>query len=492
MVHFFYSQFKNLVVSKLLSLVSLIIFSCSFSFLLIGNSIYAKTVVIPIEGEIAPATYTYLERAVHEATNQATQIIFKINTFGGRVDTTYQIVELILSLKVKTISVVEKKAISAGTLIALASEKLYMFEDSTIGDVAPIISGQNGPQMLGEKFQSPLRAKFRSLAQKNGYPIKLSEAFVTDHIEIIKITWKNQKEEIITGTEYADLLEPERAKIIKKETIVKKGELLTMSDLEAEKFGFSSATIKQLSDIAEITEEVIYFEVSQSEKLLAFLNKYAFILILVGLGGIYLEVKNPGFGFYGITSICAFSIFFLSHYVIELATYIELVLMIGSLILIALEIFVFPGFGILGGLGTIGLIASLILMMQGFTIPIENYQWVLFSRNLYTVFFSFLASTLLFLLSLIFFPKIFKKSPVIFSEKNKATNPKAEENDALIGLTGIVYTDLKPSGQIIVANNLYDAISDGEYIKGKESVKITHTRFGIYYVRKINSSKSKL
>ncbi|HMA66659.1 MAG TPA: ATP-dependent Clp protease proteolytic subunit, partial [Desulfosalsimonadaceae bacterium] len=136
--------------------------------------------VIPVSGQVDSGMAAFIERACDEALQKPDSLlIFSINTFGGRVDAALEIVDTILTVPPeRSIAFVEKKAISAGALIALSCGDLVMRPATTIGDTAPIIYSQEGPKMMGEKFQSPIRAKFRALARRNGYPEALAEAMV--------------------------------------------------------------------------------------------------------------------------------------------------------------------------------------------------------------------------------------------------------------------------------------------------------------------------
>jgi len=139
--------------------------------LFLGSALFGRAVVIPIEKDIESGLVTFLKRAIADAdTLNPEVIIFEVNTFGGRVDAALEIVTLISDIKTPTVAYVKEKAISAGALIALACGDLYMKENTTIGDCAPITIGQEGPKLMGEKFQSPLRAKFRALAKKKRVP----------------------------------------------------------------------------------------------------------------------------------------------------------------------------------------------------------------------------------------------------------------------------------------------------------------------------------
>ncbi len=143
--------------------------------------VFEKSSLDSFEGDVDQGMVNYLGRALADASKlKPDVIIFEINTFGGSLDAAFSIVDTILSIKnTKTVALVQKKAISAGSLIALASQELIC-EGTTIGDCAPIVQGTDGtPTIVGEKIQSPLRAKFRNLAQRNHYPELLSAAMVT-------------------------------------------------------------------------------------------------------------------------------------------------------------------------------------------------------------------------------------------------------------------------------------------------------------------------
>ncbi len=129
-----------------------------------------KIYVVPVSGTVDPGMAAFIKRSLEAPSSDADALlVFEIDSFGGRVDSALQIVDTILSAPAdKTIAYVKKKAISAGALIAMASGKIVMRNNTTIGDCAPIAYSSEGPKVLGEKFQSPLRAKFRALAKRNG------------------------------------------------------------------------------------------------------------------------------------------------------------------------------------------------------------------------------------------------------------------------------------------------------------------------------------
>ena len=194
--------------------------------LLLGGAPGAETgsksvYVIPVNGDVEPAMAAYIERAVLEAgTDTESIIVLEIDTFGGRVDSALEMVDALINVKnAKTIAFVTEKAISAGALISLACNKLVMKNNTTIGDCAPITYSNEGPKMMGEKFQSPLRAKFRTLARRNGYPAVLAEAMVTADMEVYRVKLDG-KLVFMDAQEYQDLGKDRQDSITFKKTVV--------------------------------------------------------------------------------------------------------------------------------------------------------------------------------------------------------------------------------------------------------------------------------
>jgi membrane-bound serine protease (ClpP class) len=467
------------------SLVSLLLLS------FLASTLCAKVIVIPIEKEIEPGLYTFLKRAVKEAEKEKPEaIIFEINTFGGQVETALDIVELITNIKVRTVAYVKEKAISAGALIALSCNDILMQEHTTIGDVAPIMVGQEGPVMMGEKFQSPLRAKFRSLAQKNNYPVKLSEAFVSTDKEIVEVVYINGEKKLLTGVEYADLTAAEKETIVKKKTIVPKGELLTLSASEAEELGFSRRTVKSMDEALDFlkvkSREIVRIDKRRSEQFLIFMNKVAPLLILIGLFGIYMEIKTPGFGFFGILGIAAFAIFFGTKYIVGLADHIEVLLFILGLAFLFIEIFLLPGHGFIAVTGITLMLISVLLAMQSFVVPKMPWDYTLFKRNLLVVGSMFAVSVPLFIIALfsasrlVLFTRLGHKT----SEQTSEGFAPAEDYSALVGKKGQVVTTLRPAGIVEIDGRPLDVVSDSEFIEKGEPVQVIETVGNRIVVRK--------
>jgi membrane-bound serine protease (ClpP class) len=216
----------------------------------LGAQALPNLFVIPISGDVEPGMAAFLKRALNDIPDTPDSlIVVEMDTFGGRVDSALEMVDALINVKkAKTIAFVTNKAISAGALISLACHQLVMKNNTTIGDCAPITYSKEGPAMMGEKFQSPLRAKFRTLAKRNGYPAVLAEAMVTADMEVYRVKLDDNLV-FMDAQEYQDLDKAQKKRIISKKTVVAKGELLTMDDSEAHDLGFSSMSVASLEEM---------------------------------------------------------------------------------------------------------------------------------------------------------------------------------------------------------------------------------------------------
>jgi len=301
---------------------------------------------------------------------------------------------------------------------------------------------------------------------------------------------RDGKKSILTGIEYEDLTDDQKSKITNKRTIVPKGELLTMSADEAKDLGFSEKTVKDLDELlsilGETAEKTVRIVKKKSELLLIIMNKIAPILILVGLAGIYLEVKTPGFGFFGVIGITAFIMFFSTKYIVGLADHMELLLFVFGIALLATEVFVIPGFGVFGAAGLGLILASVLFSMQHFVVPKMPWDYQIFKSNLLFVGVVFLVSLPLFFISL------FAASRIAFStrlghqtseEKVKGFAPSEDYSD-LVGNRGIVINQLRPAGIAEFGGRRLDVVSDGDYLEKGEPVEVVEVTGNRIVVKK--------
>lgn len=438
---------------------------------------------ITLEGQVDQGMADYTKRAIAQATEQKPDyIIFEINTFGGLLSAAFEIVDTITAIQgATTVSLVKQKAISAGALIALASQKLYMMPTTTIGDCAPIVQGgEEGVTIVGEKIQSPLRARFRNLAQRNGYPELLSEAMVSPSLEVIEMSLRDSSF-VVSGKEYEDLPESIRT-TWKRKTLVDQGELLTMTELEAQHLGFTTGLV----DNAEALKQALQVKITQNvniswaETLARFLAGIAPILMMVGFGALYMEFQAPGFGIFGITGIVALLIAFAGPYVSGLAGQLPLALLILGIVLVVLEIVVIPGTWMAGTAGVGLMIAALILAFREVPLP----DWAL--PNLLNLDMSGLELALLqvlgssvlglifpILLARIIIPRMPQNhTPLLQNNLQTAQIPDHPNSHIQPGQQGITLSMLRPSGKIQMGHQVLEAQARDGFIEAHQPIQI--------------------
>ncbi|MBD3421321.1 MAG: serine protease [Chitinivibrionales bacterium] len=453
-----------------------------------------KIYVVPIQGTIEPGMAAFLGRAFRDINpTDNTLIIIEMDSFGGRVDAAFQMVDTLLNATGNLVAYVKTKAISAGAMIALACDNLVMRTGTTLGDCEPIIQTQEGPQSVGEKIQSPLRAKFRTMARQNGYPIALSEAMVSkDHV-VYRITTEDTVLYLDSLT-YAELPEQKKNEVISRKTIVARGKLLTMDDVEAHRFGFSSMSVESIPDMLEkmdITDyELVRIEENWSENFVRYLSKIAPLLMLVGMAALYLEIRTPGFGVPGIIGIISLSLVFFGQHAVGLADYSELLLIVLGIVLLAMEVFVIPGFGIAGIAGLACIAIGMILSLQDFVIPRPDMPWQaeLLLKNTALVFASLIGSFLLVFLVLRYaFPRVskFVSGPYLEATLSQAHADSQSSAGVAIGDSGTVKTALRPCGKVKIGKKVVDAVAEGDFIETDTEVTVIQaTRNKIVVSRK--------
>lgn len=434
-----------------------------------------KAYVIPVSGTVEPGLAAYVKRSLKGIKNDPNAVfVLKLDTFGGRVDAAFDIVDAVSEIpREKSIAFVEKRAISAGALIALSAGRLVMKENTIIGDCAPMIQTQEGQEMAGEKVQTVLRAKFRALARKNGYPVVLAESMVTMDMEVYEVEMNGEKR-FMDQIAFNDLTESEKKSVTAKKTVVAKGELLTMDDMEALELGFSRAGTGSLEEALSFLgygqAQVVTIEESWSESLVRFLQPLLPVLMLIGLGAVYMEIKAPGFGLPGVLGIVCLALVFFNQYLVGLADYTELLLLLIGALLLGIEVFVFPGFGVAGFSGLLVLAAGLVLAFQGFVIPDTTFPWQarLLMTNLARVAGALISAFILSLVMVRFvLPKMstFFRGPYLETTLSDSRVDVTSELMLTPGDRGMAHTFLRPSGKVVIGDRKIDAVTQGEFIE---------------------------
>ena len=446
--------------SKLL-IILLLIFPLSLS----SQSI----VHVPIHGTIDMGLPNYIQRAVKIAESDSVEfIIFDIDTFGGRVDAATKIKDAILSSDIRTIAFINRRAISAGALISLSCDSIYMTSGATIG-AATAVDAEG--EKASEKVISYMREEMAASAEANGRSREIVQAMVDEEIEIDFIL-SIDKDTLNSGDIEG----------------FNKGKLITLSTDMALKLGMADNQIESFSlllEHLEIDEEnVVKIKETWSELLVRFLTNPTLAPILMSLGmiGVFFEIKSPGFGVPGGLGLLCLALFFGSHLLVGLADISEMLILVGGLFMIMLEVLIIPGFGIAGISGFLMIIYSLFQMLIGeYPLP-EDLNAAMQSM-------SFSIVSMIILGSLIFraftHTEYYKKL-IPVSGQNSADGfsiSKGYEN--LIGKNGITITVLRPSGRIDIEGKTYQAMSTGDYIESGQDVIVCSTDENQLVVKKV-------
>ena len=321
----------------------------------------AKVYVVPVRDDIMPPILYVIRRGVKDAMEaEADCLILDMETNGGRVDITEDIFDIIGKFRGETVTYVNKDAYSAGAFIAVATQKIYMAPQSVIGAAAPIMMGPTGgvsemPSTMEVKINSAIRAKVRTQAEKNGYAVDVIEAMVDK-------TKKLERDEKI---------------------ICQEGDILTLTNLEAEaKYGeaktplLSSGTVESIdaliNELGYTGAQRVDVEPLGAEELGTWINAISPLLLLIGIIGLYIEFKTPGFGVFGAVGIAALVVYFFGGYVSGLAGIEWVGVFVLGVVLVALELFLLSGTLIIG---MVGVVCMLVALVMGMTDIYPNMPW---------------------------------------------------------------------------------------------------------------------
>ncbi|MDR4989320.1 MAG: NfeD family protein [Bacteroidales bacterium] len=411
----------------------------------------AKTYIVykfDIKENIAPPALHRTQRAFEEADSlNADFILLHMNTYGGMVDAADSIRTRIMQSRIPVIVFVDNNAASAGALISIAADRIYMRPGGNIG--AATVVDQTG-EVVPDKFQSYMRSMMRSTAEAKGRDPQIAQAMVDPSIEI--------------------------------EGIIEEGKVLTFTASEAMRWGFAEGmaeNVEQVLELANITPfEIIEQRLSFTDRIIQFLISpiVSGLLIMLILGGIYFELQTPGIGFPLLIAISAALLYFAPLYIEGLASHYEIVLFVLGLILIAVELFAIPGFGVTGVLGAIFVIAGLALAMVG------NVGFDFSGVYAVEVVRAFLIVIIAFFLSLtasfylgqrLFTTSRFGELALNTIQETSSGYTSADATmKTLIGKTGTAFTMLRPSGKIVIDDEIYDATALTGFVDKGEEVKV--------------------
>lgn len=397
---------------------------------------------IPIQGTIELGLAPFVERSLEEAEAAgALAVVLDIETPGGRVDAAQRIINAIGDTDVPVYAYVNYHAYSAGAMIALAADRIYMRPQGNIGAATPVVgSGEKAP----EKIVSAMRAQMRALAEARDLDPAVAEAMVDEDIEV--------------------------------QGVVEAGKLLTLTTEGAVEIGYAAEVADWDALMAEIGgagARVQTQEVNWAERIVRFLSNPVMAPFLLSLGflGLIAEIKTPGLGLAGFAGLLSLSLFFGSHLILGLAGLEDLLLFGAGVVLIAVEVFVIPGFGLFGVLGGVGVLGGIYMSLIGGVPTVADFAQA--GMVLTSTLLIILVTSWALLRHLPRSSRLAKSGVFLLNQGEQedgwvSTSPRPD----LQGREGEALTDLRPAGTVLIGEERVDAVSESEWIEEGTKIRV--------------------
>jgi len=459
-----------------------------------------KAAVIPCKDMIDEGLYKSIRRRTAEALDAGAEyLIYEIGTYGGLLKSADDISKyfiLDVGKKAHTVAYITTEAISAGAMISVSCQDIIMRENTTIGDCAPIQLGGKLEGIEREKMESFTRAAFRRAAKANNYPEALLKAMVTQQIDVYRLkNLETGEYEFFEGNRLPR--DPNVYSLADKELVDPNDEILTLTASDALKYGVARALVNDLDGALDFLAKrdgvrftkTIRLETIWSEEMVRWVNSPAVmsILVMVALLGVYIELNTPGIGLPGLVAVSCFVIIIGSKYLTGLANWVEVALFVLGVLLLAIEVFVLPGFGIAGFLGISCILAGLFGMLvknppDKLPWPQSQVDWDIFANGAIGLLFGFtgfvvfawLAAKwmprLQFLSGLLLVPTAAKQGSEV--ELSMTVPPHAATTAVKTGDVGEVLSKLRPAGKARFGEAIIDVVAEAEFLDKRTKVEI--------------------
>jgi membrane-bound serine protease (ClpP class) len=463
-----------------------------------------KAAVIVCKDMIDDGLYRSIQRRTQTALDEGAEyLIYEIGTYGGLVQAAddiskYFVQELPrISKKARTVAYVTTEAISAGAMISVSCQDIIMRENSTIGDCAPIVLGGKLEGVEREKTESFIRAVFTRAAQANGYPAALLKAMVTMQIKVYRVkNLQTGEHEFFESDQLPK--DPNEYDLDNQELIVKENELLTLTASEALEYGIARAVVKDRAGALEFLAgrdgvtfagEPMILKTNWSEEMVRWLNSPAVmaVLVMLALLGVYIEFNTPGIGLPGLVAVLCFAVIIGSKYLVGLANWVEVALFIAGILLLMVEVFVLPGFGIVGFAGIICIILGLFGMLiknppDRLPWPQTAWDWEMFLNGVLGLSLGFAGFVVLAWLSSKYLPRIQFLSGLILvpaaatqragMRVSMTTPPESRTAGVRVGDAGQVVSTLRPTGKAKFGDAIVDVVAEAEFLDKGATIEI--------------------
>jgi membrane-bound serine protease (ClpP class) len=434
-----------------------------FCFMLVAATAAAgergPVIIVPLQSEVTQAQFFFLRRALKSAERQhASAFVIEMNTYGGDAKAAIDIMDALLKTKVPTFTYINNKAISAGALIAMATQKIYMAPTAVIGAAAPVLStGGDLPKTMTDKMVSALSAMARAAAQQNGHNPDIADAFISKEKEL-----KMGEVVIDKSDSLLTLSAPEASRVFDGKPLLAAG-MASSSEEMLDQAGLGGGDIRHV-------------EPTGFERLAFWITAIAPLLLLGGIIGGYIEFKVPGFGLPGLVSIICFALFFAGHYLAGLAGWEAPVFFAVGVALVVGELIVHPG-TILPGLAGVFLIVAALTYAMIDRWPGQPF-WPtqeMLMRPLMNLTLAIAAAILVGYLLAKYLPQTSIYHRLVLGAE-VPPGPALDRPPLVLaigsGTTGLARTTLRPSGKAAFGEQLLDVVSQGEFIEAGAPVRV--------------------
>ncbi len=425
-----------------------------------------------MQTQVDPSLWRKTSKALAEAKEKkADYFIIHLNTYGGYVESADSIRSALLKAPFPVIVFIDKNAASAGALIAISADSIYMSSGASIG--AASVVDQNGT-IMPDKYQSYMRATMRATAEAHGADTIINGTDTT-------LRWHR----------YPKIAEAMVDPRIRIDGISDSGYVLSFTTKEAMKNGYCEGEAQSMAELlTKINLEratILTYNPTALDDIIGWLISPVVqgILIMLIIGGIYFELQTPGIGFPSLAAVVAALMYFAPLYVEGIAEYWEIGIFILGVILLAIEIFAIPGFGVTGISGIILMVTGLALAMVHIPFTMDTYFFgMLFKSIVIVISLAFFA----LLISIIAATQIINSAPFSFmalhADQQKSEGFVSFDSNLadLVGKIGVAITDLRLSGKIQIEDTMYDAISISMYIEKGQQVKVVKFENGQLHV----------
>lgn len=432
----------------------------------LGGSAFATTAPqsavvyrVPVTGIIELGLAPFIERSLDEAAAAgATMVILDIDTPGGRVDAAERISDALRDAGIPVYALVNRRAFSAGALIALSTDGVFMRPGSVMGAATPV---DGSGTKASEKIVSAMRSEMRALAEARGLDPAVAEAMVDEAIAI--------------------------------DGVIDEGKLLTLTTEEAVALGYAV----EIADLSALLARqgaagasVVTMEVNWAERVVRFFSHPVVAPFLLSLGflGLLVEIKTPTFGMAGAAGLLSLSLFFGSHLIIGLAGLEDVLIFGAGLLLVGVEVFLIPGFGLFGVLGGVAILGGLYMSLLGSipTMPDFTRAGMVMTTSILLI----LVTSWALLRSVMGNSRLARSGVLLMQRTDRETGyESSHRRQDLVGADGTAITDLRPSGTALFGEERIDVVSEAEWIPHGTPVRVVSAEGYRHVVRPLNPNE---